>query len=109
VRDHDDGFAVLPVQRLEQVQNLVPGLAVQVAGRLVAQQQGGVGDNRSGDAHALLLPAGKLARIMFRPLREAHDGQRRGHVPLPLGAVVRCVSNSGNSTLRSAVSTGSRL
>src|ERR1035438_1020280 len=45
VRDHDDGLAVLPVQRLEQIQDFIAGLAGKVAGRLVAQQQRRVGDN----------------------------------------------------------------
>jgi len=36
VRDHDDGLALLLVQRLQQVQDLIAGLAVEVAGGLVA-------------------------------------------------------------------------
>ena len=39
VGDHDDGLAVLAVERLQQVEDLVAGLAVEVAGRLVAEQQ----------------------------------------------------------------------
>ena len=64
VGDHDDRLAVLAVERLQQVQDLVARLAVEVAGRLVAQQQGRVGDDRAGDADALLLAAGELPRVV---------------------------------------------
>ena len=39
VRHHDDRLAVVAVERLQQVENLVAGLAIEIAGRLVAQQQ----------------------------------------------------------------------
>ena len=55
VRDHHDRLAVVPVERLQQGQDLVARFAIEVAGRLVAQQQRRVGDNRAGDADALLL------------------------------------------------------
>src|ERR1035438_10265394 len=84
VRDHDDGLAVLAVQRLEQVQNLVAGLAVEIASGLVAEQQGRIGDNGAGDSYALLLPAGKLAREMSRALRQPNDRQRRCNMSFPL-------------------------
>ena len=57
VRDHDDGLVVPLVERLQEVQDLVPGLAVEVARRLVAEQQRRVGDDRARDADALLLAA----------------------------------------------------
>src|SRR5689334_10999391 len=38
VRDHDDGLAVPLVERLQKIQNLVAGLAVEVARGLVAEQ-----------------------------------------------------------------------
>jgi hypothetical protein len=84
VRHHDDRLAVLAVERLEQIQNLIPGLAVQVARRLVAQQHGRVGDNRAGDAHPLLFAAGQRAGIMFGAVGQADHGQRRLHVFLAL-------------------------
>src|SRR5690606_12940675 len=60
VGDHHDGLAVLAVELLQQAQDLLGGLAVQVAGGLVADQQGRVGDDRAGDRHPLLLAAGKF-------------------------------------------------
>ena len=36
---HDDRLAVLSIERLQQVEDLVAGLSVQIAGWLVAQEQ----------------------------------------------------------------------
>ena len=76
VRHHDDRLAVLAVERLQQVEDLVAGLAIEVAGRLVAQQQRRIGDDRAGDADALLLAAGELARVVLRAVAEADDVER---------------------------------
>jgi len=59
VRHHDDGFAVLTIERLEEVKDFVARLAVEVAGRLVAQQQGWVGDNGAGNARRAAVRRGK--------------------------------------------------
>ena len=66
VRDHHDCLAVIAVQRLQQVEDFVARLAVQVAGRLVAQQQRRVGDDGPGDADPLFLSARELPRIVAR-------------------------------------------
>ena len=76
VRDHDDRLAVLAVERLQQVEDLVAGLAIEVAGRLVAEQQRRVGDDRARDADALLLAAGELPRVVLGAVGEADDLQR---------------------------------
>src|SRR5690606_40346945 len=65
VRDHDDRLALLFVQRLQQLEDLIARLAVQVAGRLVAQQDRRVGDDGARDADTLLLAAGQLARLVL--------------------------------------------
>src|ERR1051326_8548703 len=64
VGDHHDRLSVPAVERLQQVQDLVARLAIQVARRLVAQQQGRVGHNGAGDADALLFAPGQLWREM---------------------------------------------
>ena len=71
--DHDDRLAELAVEQAEQPQDLVGALAVEVAGRLVGDDQVGVGDDRPGDRDALLLTAGELAGVMVLPPFEAHD------------------------------------
>ena len=86
VRDHHDGLAVVAVERLQQIENLVAGLAIEIAGRLVAQQQRRVGDDGAGDADALLLAAGQLPRVVLRAIGEADDLQRDRRALAPLGS-----------------------
>ena len=67
---------VLPCSRFstcKQAQDLLGGGAVEVAGRLVADQQGRVGDQRAGDRDALLLAAGELVRLVLGPVGQADD------------------------------------
>ena len=49
---------------------------VEVAGRLVGEDQRRLVDQRPGDAHPLLLAAGELARQVAQALPEAHPAQR---------------------------------
>src|SRR2546425_8455148 len=58
VRDHQDGFPELFHQSLNQIHNFIRAFAVQIAGWLVAKQEGGVGDNCPRNCYALLLTAG---------------------------------------------------
>ena len=76
VRDHDDRLAVIAVERLQQIENLVARLAIEIARGLVAEQQRRVGDDRARDADALLLPARELPRVVLRAIGEADDLQR---------------------------------
>ena len=71
VRHHDDRLAVIAVERLQQVEDLVAGFAIEIARRLVAQQQRGIGDDGARDADALLLAARQLTRIMLGAIGEA--------------------------------------
>ena len=67
---------VLPyssLQRLEQVQDLVARLAIEVAGRLVAQQQRRIGDDRARDADTLFLATGQFARPVPGAIRETDE------------------------------------
>src|SRR5690606_27498954 len=72
---HDDGLAMLAVEGLEQAQDFVPGLAVEVASRFVAKQEGWVGDNGAGNAHALLFAARELPGIMLRAMAETDHSE----------------------------------
>src|ERR1700736_6692832 len=57
VRDDDEGHAVLPVHASHQVDDLLAGLAVDLAGRLVAEYERGLVDQRPRDRSPLLLAA----------------------------------------------------
>ena len=61
VRDEHDGVARF-VQALEERHDLDAGLRVEVAGRLVGEQDRRVVDERARDRHALTLAAGQLVR-----------------------------------------------
>ena len=109
VRDHDDRLAVIAIERLQQIEDLVAGLAIEIAGRLVAEQQRRVGDDGARDADALLLAARQLTRVVLRAIGQPDDLQRDRRRASCRSAFESFVSSSGSSTLRSAVSTGSRL
>ena len=65
VRHHHDRLAELVVQPLEQAEDLLAGRAVEVAGRLVGDDQRRVGNERAGDRHPLLLAARQLVRTVI--------------------------------------------
>ena len=85
VRHHDHRLAVLPVEHLQQGQDLVRSRAIQVARGLVADEQHGIRHDGPGDGHALFLAAGQLSRLVAGAIVEPHQGQRDGRVPAPLG------------------------
>src|SRR6266568_4870173 len=84
VGDHEDRGPALRHQQREQLQDLVGALAVQVAGGLVAEQEGGIGRDGAGDGHPLLLPARELAREVVHAVGEAHHPERGLYVLPPL-------------------------
>jgi hypothetical protein len=59
VGDHGDGLAVL-VQAAEEVEDRAGGVGVEVARRLVSEQDARAVDQSSGDGDALSFPAGEL-------------------------------------------------
>src|SRR5262249_45873227 len=91
VGDQDERQVLLPPQRLEQGDDLVPGVLVQVAGRLVGQQHVRVLDQGTGDGDALLLAAGQLAGQVLGTVAEADavQGFARSVVPVVVGCVER--------------------
>ena len=68
---------VLSIEPLKHLQDFLAGAGIQVAGRLVGQQDRRMIDERAGDGHALLLPAGKLRRLVVEPLAQADAFQEQ--------------------------------
>ena len=76
VRDHGDGQAKLGVQPRQELHDLVRACGVEIAGRLVGDEQGRPGDDGARDRHALLLAAGELGRRVVLAADKADLGQR---------------------------------
>src|SRR5512139_1666545 len=86
VRDEDDRLALLRVQPLQELHHRVGHRGVEVARRLVGPHDRWLGDQRTGDGHALLLAAGELVRAVLRAQSEAHCLQ---HVEAALSCLTR--------------------
>ena len=69
--DNDYGDALLPVEVGEHIDYLFAGAAVQIAGGLVGQEDGGFFNEGAGYADTLLLSAGEFCGAVAHPVAEA--------------------------------------
>lgn len=79
MRDHDDGHAQSGLQFAEEREDLVAVPAVEVAGRLVGEEDRGPVDESAGDGSALLLAAGEFAGTVTAALGETDAFEGFGH------------------------------
>ena len=87
---HQRGAAA-GVAREQQIDDLLAGGLVEIAGRLVGHQDRRIGRQRARERHALLLAARQFGRIMVEPLGQADGGEflrvrapaRRRRRPVP--------------------------
>ena len=86
VGDHDDGLAELVDRGAKQVEDAAARLRVEVAGRLVGEDDGGTGDQRPGDRDPLLLPARELGGPVGGAVGQA-DGLEQLIAPGRIGVV----------------------
>src|ERR1051325_4569612 len=84
VGDHDNGFAVLVVERLQQAENFIARSTVEIARRLVAQQDGRIRNDGPCDADPLLFAARERAGVMAVTMRKANRLQCGFNVLLSL-------------------------
>ena len=77
VRDHADGRAAL-MQLVQQVHHRLAALRIEVAGRLVGEQNDRLAGDGARDGDALLLSAGQLTGQMLRAMRHADALERVG-------------------------------
>jgi acyl-CoA thioesterase I len=71
VGDQHESRVALAVQREHQLDDLLARRQVEVAGRLVGEQDRRLHHQRTGERHTLLLAAGELGGIVGEPLGEA--------------------------------------
>ena len=76
VRHEHDRHAP-PREGVEDVQDLRPGLRVEISRGLVGQDDRGVGDEGAGDGHALALAARELAGLVIRAMGQTHGLEGR--------------------------------
>ena len=86
MRDNDQRCAHLGAAGEQQVDDAVAGGGIEIAGRLVGEDQAGVRGDGAGDGDALLFAAGKLGGIMRDAVAKADGfelrvgtGARIGH------------------------------
>ena len=72
VRDDDQDGLLQPVKIQQDGRDVVGGGAIEVAGRLVAQEEPRLADQRAGDRHALPFAARQLRRPMVDAIGQAH-------------------------------------
>ena len=85
VGDHGDGDAGVAVERGEQFHDVAAGRRVEVAGRLVGEDDLRAGDDGPRDGDTLLLAAGKLVGIVAGAVGKADLGERLERQTPPLG------------------------
>src|SRR5712671_572339 len=87
VGDHDDGHAEGVLDFAEEEEDLLAGGAVEVAGGLVGEQDGGLIYERAGQGAALLLAAGEFAGSMLAAGAEADAVERLRDAAAALAAI----------------------
>ena len=75
MRDNNDGLALV-VELIDQRHNFPAGLAVQVTGGLIGQQNGRMTDQGAGNGYPLALPAGELVGQGIQAVSQANPFQR---------------------------------
>src|SRR5438309_5266042 len=82
----DEGGAAFAADELEEFgEDDVGGLLIEIAGRLVGEDEQRPVGERAGDGDALLLAARKLGRAVGEALGEAEGGEEAGRAIAGLG------------------------
>src|ERR1051325_2868541 len=85
VRDDDEGVALFR-QFIKKGHDFRAGFGIEVACRLVGQEDGGIVDQRAGDGNALALAAGKFVGFVMDAVGQPDAGERvEGDLPAAIG------------------------
>ena len=104
----DDDRRAAGVDLAEQVHDLERELGIEVAGRLVGQDDRRIVDERAGDGDALLLAARELHRVRVHPVLQADPLEHLERAALLLRAAMPRTRGT-NATFSSTVLLGSSL
>src|SRR3989442_1572881 len=85
VRDHDHGLALLPDQPVEEAQDLGGGIGVEIARRLISQDERRVVRERPRDGQSLLLASGEQIGIAAETIGQANMSQEIARAPAARG------------------------
>ena len=107
VRHDDQNRVPLGLQFQQQFGDRPGRRAIEIAGRLVGQQQRRLADQRPGDRHPLPFAAGKLGRPMVEPLAPVRRGRATRPPAAGRPAVAAPSARNGTSTFSSTVHCGS--
>ena len=91
VGHQDEGDVAGGVEITEDIDDLLAGARVEIAGRLVGHQNGRPVGQRPGNGHPLLLAAGKLTGMMVHAIGQPDSIEqfRGASVPLAAGHAAR--------------------
>src|SRR2546430_11426819 len=81
--DQHDRHAELPLQPVEQLQDLRLDRHVERSSRLVSDEELRVADERHGDHHALAHASAHLVRVVVHPLARIGDADEPQHLDRP--------------------------
>lgn len=82
--DEDQGGAVFAIKREQQIGNFVPGLAIEVAGGLIGEQEGRPPVEGPGQRYPLLFAAGELRRQVVQAFAKPQLLKQRAGIALAL-------------------------
>ena len=82
VGNHYNGYSLL-IEHFKEAQHFFTGFEIQIAGRLIRQENDRIIDQGPGNGDALLLPAGKLRRLMIQTVAQAHLNKQFPGKPIP--------------------------
>ncbi len=109
VRGDESRDVLAADDRAERFRDGVPGLGVELAGRLVGDEEGGAVGEGPGDGDPLLPAAGEFTGPLCGVVGEADEGQQQFDALLALARVARrSRSRSGTPTFSAAVRIGKK-
>ena len=76
VRGDDEGLPQLPVCMAEVVEEALSVFAIQISGRFIGQNDGGIVEERAGECDALAFAARQFGRVVRHDAFEAEDGEK---------------------------------